>query len=108
MAEFHPLLLTDCDVKDPVWVNEGGLANGVIKPYPVAAWTQDPAPVVLVTGDAFSDERIGNGQNEELLRILVTALSRLRPESGRRVRPARTRRPGPRRLPGRPGGRRRS
>jgi hypothetical protein len=85
MAEFHPLLLTDCDVKDPVWVNEGGLANGVIKPYPVAAWTQDPAPVVLVTGDAFSDERIGNGQNEELLRILVTALSR-RPRGGVAVR----------------------
>lgn len=42
--------------------------------YLVAVWRDDPSPIVLMTGHAFTDSAIQLGQNEELLHILVNGM----------------------------------
>jgi hypothetical protein len=41
----------------------------------VAVWRDDPSPMVLMTGSAFTDFAIELGQNEEMLHILVNGMA---------------------------------
>lgn len=65
------------DAKDPVWRYEGSLRR-VRKPYYVAAYAHRGGPILLFTGDLFSDQAITRANNTDFLRKILSAVHELR------------------------------
>ena len=65
------------DAKDPVWRYEGSLRR-VRKPYYVAAYAHKGGPILLFTGDLFSDFTIKRANNADFFRKVLSTIQELR------------------------------
>jgi hypothetical protein len=64
------------DAKDPVWRYEGSLGR-VRKPYYVAAYTHKGGPILLFTGDLFSDFTVRRANNADFFRKVLNTIQEL-------------------------------